>query len=83
MLRLSDIAILLVIALAACSSDGTQPADLPPQQEADSTPLDLEIQTQEVRGPEWTPVPPHVEKVGRFNLVWLAGTPYEMGVQHG
>lgn len=31
----------------------------------------------------WTPVPPQVEKRGVFSLVWLSGTPYEMGHQHG
>lgn len=31
----------------------------------------------------WQPVPSHKEKVGKINVVWLTGTPYEMGLQQG
>jgi hypothetical protein len=29
------------------------------------------------------PVAPHVEEMGHFTVVWLSGTAYEMGYQHG
>ena len=32
---------------------------------------------------EWQPVEPKMEKVGRYTVVWMKGTPYEMGYQHG
>lgn len=31
----------------------------------------------------WQPVPPHREDRGSIKVVWLQGTPYEMGYQHG
>ena len=31
--------------------------------------------------PKWEPVPPHREERGSISIIWLAGTPYEMGVQ--
>lgn len=31
----------------------------------------------------WSPVPPHRETLGEFTVVWLAGSPEEMGRQHG
>jgi len=31
----------------------------------------------------FVPIEAHLEKHGDFTLVWLAGTPYEMGRQHG
>ena len=32
---------------------------------------------------EWTPVASHREEKGKYIIVWLTGTPYEMGYQHG
>jgi hypothetical protein len=32
---------------------------------------------------DWQPVPPHREDYGILKVVWQAGTPYEMGYQHG
>ena len=32
---------------------------------------------------EWTPVASHREEKGKYIIVWLTGTPYEMGFQHG
>lgn len=32
---------------------------------------------------DWKPVPPHREDRGAIKVVWLQGTPYEMGYQHG
>ena len=32
---------------------------------------------------EWKPVAPHREDRGKIKVVWLQGTPYEMGKQHG
>lgn len=31
----------------------------------------------------WQPVPSHREDYGKIKVVWLQGTPYEMGYQHG
>ncbi|MDG2614680.1 C45 family autoproteolytic acyltransferase/hydrolase [Thermoleptolyngbya sichuanensis XZ-Cy5] len=31
----------------------------------------------------WQPVPAHREEYGPIKVVWLAGTPYDMGYQHG
>lgn len=31
----------------------------------------------------WQPIPPHREDIGKIKVVWLQGTPYEMGYQHG
>ncbi|MEB3211815.1 MAG: C45 family peptidase, partial [Leptolyngbyaceae bacterium] len=31
----------------------------------------------------WTPISPHREDYGKIKVVWLEGTPYEMGYQHG
>lgn len=31
----------------------------------------------------WTPIAPHREDRGSIKVVWLQGTPYEMGWQHG
>jgi hypothetical protein len=33
--------------------------------------------------PNWQPVAPHREDHGILKVVWLQGTPYEMGYQHG
>lgn len=33
--------------------------------------------------PNWQPVTPHREDRGIIRVVWLQGTPYEMGYQHG
>ena len=32
---------------------------------------------------EWTPVEPKRDQRGKYIIVWLSGTPYEMGYQHG
>lgn len=32
---------------------------------------------------EWQPVPSHREDIGQIKIVWLQGTPYQMGYQHG
>lgn len=31
----------------------------------------------------WQPIPPKREDFGKIKVVWLQGTPYEMGYQHG
>ncbi|NJN85862.1 MAG: alpha/beta hydrolase [Leptolyngbyaceae cyanobacterium SL_7_1] len=33
--------------------------------------------------PDWQPIAPHREKRGNIQVVWLQGTPYDMGYQHG
>lgn len=33
--------------------------------------------------PNWQPITPHREDRGIIRVVWLQGTPYEMGYQHG
>lgn len=32
---------------------------------------------------DWQPIPPKREDFGKIKVVWLQGTPYEMGYQHG
>ncbi|WP_206602852.1 C45 family autoproteolytic acyltransferase/hydolase [Leptolyngbya ohadii] len=33
--------------------------------------------------PDWKPVAAHREDIGNLKVVWLEGTPYDMGYQHG
>lgn len=80
MLRHTTIPFLLTLCFtaSACSSANRPVEDVSPH--ADSHEIEA---TPELIVPPWTPVAPHVEKISGFNVVWLAGTPYEMGVQHG
>ena len=41
------------------------------------------LDAQGADGRAFAPVVPHVEKRGDYTVVWLAGTSYEMGYQHG
>jgi hypothetical protein len=41
-----------------------------------------ELNWQPVEG-TWQPTPPKREDFGKIKVVWLQGTPYEMGYQHG
>ncbi|HHP7243888.1 MAG TPA: C45 family autoproteolytic acyltransferase/hydrolase [Elainellaceae cyanobacterium] len=40
------------------------------------------LQWQSAEG-NWQPTPPRREDYGKIKVVWLEGSPYEMGVQHG
>lgn len=57
-------------AASAAISTMTAPI-IPPDQVANFLPAN------------WQPVPPHREDRGIIKVVWLQGTPYEMGYQHG
>jgi hypothetical protein len=62
--------LVFVTGVLACENDeGTSGADTGAEIGEDAT--------------AWTPVEPKVEKRGVFTLVWLSGTPFEMGQQHG
>ena len=58
--------------------------DAPPENPAKIRPLLVSSdRLTEFLPPGWQPVPAHKEKRGNINVVWLQGTPYEMGYQHG
>lgn len=66
------------IAQQTCTCDKTQanPAVI--------TPLTIAPETVAQYLPSgWKPVPAHREDIGTIKVVWLQGTPYEMGYQHG
>ncbi len=80
MLRCTNIPFLfaLLAMVTACSSPVQPAADFVAQNDAQGS-----ASPPDTAGNNWVPVPPHVEERGRFNIVWLSGTPYEMGFQHG
>ncbi|MGK7924316.1 MAG: C45 family autoproteolytic acyltransferase/hydrolase, partial [Spirulina sp.] len=53
-----------------------------PQRAIAQTPPDAPMRWQPQEGP-WQPVPARREDYGKIKVVWLQGTPYEMGYQHG
>jgi hypothetical protein len=62
----------------ACSCDA------PPESPTNINPLVISgDRLTEFLPDGWQPVPPHREQRGNINVVWLQGTPYEMGYQHG
>jgi|GEM_PF-293243 len=42
-----------------------------------------EIPDEDADAGPWMPIPPKREQHGIWTVVWLSGTPYEMGYQHG
>lgn len=57
---------------------------LPAADQPKVTPLQIAPdQRAQYLPPNWQPVPAQKKKVGNINVVWLQGTPYEMGLQHG
>lgn len=57
---------------------------LPNADQVRVTPLQISpAQRAQYLPANWQPVPAHKEKIGNINVVWLTGTPYEMGLQQG
>lgn len=76
--------LLLALALAGCpSTPESQPKDSASATDTvqDTVPR-ADVATGDLR-PQWDPVEPHVEQIGHFTVVYLAGTAYEMGYQQG
>jgi hypothetical protein len=71
----------IVLMSLSCSGNGT--TDRAADADADTGPGGTD--TSFDNGAEVSPVTvePHSEKRGDFTIVWLRGTPYEMGHQHG
>ncbi|NLH50849.1 MAG: hypothetical protein GX444_19920 [Myxococcales bacterium] len=83
-------AALLAVALclsASCGDDDDNDDDGAPADDDSAAPDDDNDDNDQSPADDddttWTPVEPHREDVGRFTIVWLAGTPYEMGQQQG
>ena len=73
--------LILLLGFVACSDDN---ANEPATEDSGTVEADVveDISAEETvqTGPA---VEPHLEERGQFTVVWLAGTPYEMGQQHG
>jgi hypothetical protein len=68
---------------AATDADADADADGDSDTDTDAdTDADSDSGTDSGSDP-WEPVEPHREERGNFTIVWLSGTPYEMGLQHG
>ncbi len=67
------------VAAEECTGQPVLPVNQTPVQ-----PLQISAEQRAQYLPaNWQPVPAHKEKVGNIDVVWLQGTPYEMGFQHG
>ena len=44
---------------------------------------DTDVEVEDDSDTPWMPVPPKKEKHGIWNVVWVSGTPFEMGFQQG
>lgn len=72
------------IGLQASLADQVCTCDAPPDNPTMISPLKISSdRLTEFLPPNWQPVPAHKEKRGNINVVWLQGTPYDMGYQHG
>lgn len=72
------------IGLQATLDDQVCTCDTPPDNPTNINPLGVSgDRLAEFLPLNWQPVSAHKEKRGNISLVWLQGTPYEMGYQHG
>jgi hypothetical protein len=72
------------VGLQFTLADQVCDCDAPPEEPTNIEPLSISSDRRaEFLPANWEPVPPHREKRGNVNIVWLQGTPYEMGYQHG
>ncbi|MGF1498507.1 MAG: C45 family autoproteolytic acyltransferase/hydrolase [Elainellaceae cyanobacterium] len=72
------------VGLQATLADQVCTCEAPPENPTNIDPLVVSgDRLSEFLPPDWQPVPAHKEKRGNINVVWLQGTPYEMGYQHG
>ncbi|WNZ25377.1 alpha/beta hydrolase [Leptolyngbya sp. NK1-12] len=63
--------------LCTCDPDSAAEVVLPP------APTISPDQIAQFLPPNWQPVAPHRQDYGVIKVVWLQGSPYEMGYQHG
>ncbi|WP_225931262.1 C45 family autoproteolytic acyltransferase/hydolase [Leptolyngbya sp. 7M] len=63
--------------LCTCDPDSATEVVLPP------APTISPDQIAQFLPPNWRPVAPHRQDYGVIKVVWLQGSPYEMGYQHG
>lgn len=85
--------LLCVGVLASCAGSDDNNADSLPQDDtaaqdvasdvADTVSTDTLSDVSADASDTFTPVEPHIEEMAPYSIVWLAGTPYEMGKQHG
>lgn len=74
----------LVNVQRSIGAEKCQGQSVPPVTQPQVAPLQISAaQRAQYLPANWQPVPAHKEKVGNINVVWLQGTPYEMGFQHG
>jgi len=72
------------VGLQASLSDQVCTCEAPLENPTNIEPLVVSSDRRaEFLPPNWQPIPAHKEKRGNINVVWLQGTPYEMGYQHG
>ncbi len=93
--KLGILALSLALAAGAgCGSDSDSTTD--PANDVVQDTSKKDAQSNDQADPDWAadtmepdsetpfvPVEPHVEEADPYTIVWLAGTPYEMGKQHG
>jgi hypothetical protein len=75
-----------LVELQLSATDSLCSCDQPQVAEADPLPPPPAILPQQIGEflpANWQPVPAHREDRGVIKIVWLQGTPYEMGYQHG
>jgi hypothetical protein len=73
-----------LVEVQASIAQQTCSCDEPPANPTVITPLTIAPETvAPYLPPDWQPVPAHREDIGNIKVVWLRGTPYEMGHQHG
>jgi len=67
----------LVLSLAIASLFPFAPGETIAQEPSAEAPQPVNWQPP----PNWEPIPPRREERGPISIIWLSGTPYEMGVQ--
>lgn len=72
----------LIAPLLFTTAPSVSAPSLTPETTSETTEEAPRPQWQPQQG-TWQPVPPRREDYGKIKVVWLQGTPYEMGYQHG
>ncbi len=78
------VGMLSAMLMIACGSDDEETADTDGDEDGDTS--DDDDDDDDTDGDEEDDdgvIGPKMEKMGLYNVVWLHGTPYEMGYQHG
>ena len=76
-MRTCFVLLLMMLCLCSCGDDG---GDVDTDEDIAG---DDDSAADDDNDDDWTPVSPHKELRGNYTIVWLEGTPYEMGFQHG